>query len=107
MARGGVLDVPGHESRHPEAWRAMREHLEPEFRGPPGQGWPDAPGKPANGRRRRDCRTFCGYSRVGEVRTPLPGAVAWSRAERCQAQYNPELLFRSGSGPRGGADATF
>lgn len=38
VARGGLLDVPGHEPRHPRPWRAQRVHLQPQLRGPPGQG---------------------------------------------------------------------
>src|SRR5215469_16669092 len=66
-----MLDVPGHESRHPQARRAMREHLQPEFRRSPGQGRPDPPGQPASGRRGCDCRTFRGYSRVALVERPM------------------------------------
>ena len=38
MARGRLLDVPGHEPGHPPARRALRFDLEPKLRGPPGQG---------------------------------------------------------------------
>ena len=36
LARGRLLDVPGHEPRHPAAGRALRLHLQPQLRGPPG-----------------------------------------------------------------------
>ena len=40
---GGLLDVPRHEPGHPRAGRALRLDVEPELRGPPGRGRPDAP----------------------------------------------------------------
>ena len=36
LARRRLLDVPGHEPRHPPARRALRLDLEPQLRGPPG-----------------------------------------------------------------------
>ena len=36
VAQPGVLDVPRHEPRHPATRRAMREHEQPQLRGPPG-----------------------------------------------------------------------
>ena len=50
MARGGLLDVPGDEPRHPRRGRALRLDLEPQLRGPPGQGRPHPSGQPADGR---------------------------------------------------------
>ena len=38
VARGGLLDVPGHERRHPPAGRTLRVDLQPQLRRPPGQG---------------------------------------------------------------------
>ena len=38
VARAGLLDVPRHECRQLAARRALRLHLEPQFRGPPGPG---------------------------------------------------------------------
>jgi len=38
VARVGMQHVPRHESRHPEAGRAMCEHLESQLRGPSGKG---------------------------------------------------------------------
>src|SRR3954453_10163368 len=52
MARGRLLDVPGDEPRHPQRRRALRLDLEPQFRGPPGQGRPDPSGQPEDGRGR-------------------------------------------------------
>ena len=37
VARGGLLDVPRHEPRHPRRRRALRLDLEPQLRGPPGR----------------------------------------------------------------------
>ena len=53
LARRGLLHVPGHESRHPPARRALRLDLQPQLRGPAGQGRAYAPGQPGDGRRRR------------------------------------------------------
>ena len=44
VARGRLLDVPGHEPGHARAGRALRLHLQPQLRGPPGQGRPHPPG---------------------------------------------------------------
>ena len=44
VARGGLLDVPGHEPRPAHAGRAQRLHLQPQLRGPAGQGRPHPPG---------------------------------------------------------------
>jgi 3-isopropylmalate/(R)-2-methylmalate dehydratase large subunit len=38
LARAGLLDVPGHEPRPARTRRALRLDLEPQLRGPPGQG---------------------------------------------------------------------
>ena len=43
LAHGRLLDVPGHEPRHPPARRALRLDLEPQLRGPPGPRRPHAP----------------------------------------------------------------
>ena len=53
LARGRMLNVPRHEPRHPAAGGALRVDLQPQLRGPPGQGRPHPPGKPGYGRRRR------------------------------------------------------
>ena len=58
VARRRVLDVPGHEPRHPEPGRAQRLDLQPELRGTTGQGRTHAPGQPGRGRRHRDRRTL-------------------------------------------------
>ncbi len=49
VARGGLLDVPGDEPRHPQSRRALRIDLEPELRGPPGGGRAHPPGQPEDG----------------------------------------------------------
>ena len=64
VARVGMLDVPGHESRHPAAGRALRLDQQPEFRRPAGPRRAHAPGQPDDGGRGRDCRAFHGYSEV-------------------------------------------
>ena len=42
-----LLDVPGHEPGHAGARRALRLDLQPQLRGPPGQGRAHPPGSPA------------------------------------------------------------
>ena len=44
VARRGLLDVPGHEPRPARARGAQRVDLQPQLRGPPGQGRPHPPG---------------------------------------------------------------
>src|SRR5665809_14836 len=46
-----MLDVPGHEPRHPRGGRALRLDLEPQLRGPSGQGRPHPPRQPPDGGR--------------------------------------------------------
>ena len=54
VALGRLLDVPGHEPGPAGAGRAQRVDVEPQLRGPPGQGRPHPPGLPAGrGRHRR------------------------------------------------------
>ena len=53
MARGRLLDVPGDEPGHARRGRALRLDLEPQLRGPPGQGRAHPPGQPEDGGRRR------------------------------------------------------
>ena len=50
---------------------ALREHQQPQFRRPPRQRRPHAPGQPRHGRRRRGGRAFCRYPRVGVSRWPM------------------------------------
>ncbi|MCO5595381.1 hypothetical protein L7F22_049423 [Adiantum nelumboides] len=56
VALRGLLDVPGHEPRPARARRALRVHLEPQLRGPAGQGRPHPPGVAAGRRRDRRAR---------------------------------------------------
>jgi 3-isopropylmalate/(R)-2-methylmalate dehydratase large subunit len=56
LARGRLLDVHRHERRSAHAGPVRGEHVEPELRGPPGQGRPDVPGVAAHGRGVRGCR---------------------------------------------------
>ena len=51
--RRRLLDVPGHEPRHAGAGRAQRLHLQPQLRGPAGQGRPHPPGLARCRRRHR------------------------------------------------------
>ncbi len=53
VALGGLLDVPGHEPGPARAGRAQRVDVQPQLRGPPGQGRPHPPGVPAGRRRHR------------------------------------------------------
>src|SRR5215469_1715530 len=41
MARSGLLHVSGHECRQAEGRRALRLHLQPQFRRPSGPRWAD------------------------------------------------------------------
>ncbi len=84
VAAGGLLDVPRDEPGHPRPRRALREHVEPELRGPPGRRRPDAPrlaGDGRGGRARRPLRRRAGARMsaavlVGPVRCP------WTCLER-------------------------
>src|SRR6478672_3129178 len=58
MARGGMLDVPGDEPRHPRRRRALRLDLEPQLRGAAGEGWAYPPGQSKDGCRGCDRGTF-------------------------------------------------
>ncbi len=65
VALGGLLDVPGHERRHPRAARAQRVDQQPELRGPPGPGRAHAPGLARDGRGDRGRRPVRGARRSG------------------------------------------
>ena len=49
MARAVLLDVPRHEPRQADAGPALRQHVQPQFRGPPGAGRTDASAVAGNG----------------------------------------------------------
>ena len=53
VARRGLLDVPRHEPRPAHARRAQRVDVQPQLRGPPGQGRSHPPGVGAGRRRHR------------------------------------------------------
>ena len=53
LADRRLLDVPGHEPRHPEPGRALRLDLEPQLRGPPGARRAHPPRLTRDGRRGR------------------------------------------------------
>src|SRR4051812_31133739 len=50
MARSGLLHVPGDECRQTEGRRALRVHLQPQLRRPPGPRWAHASGVAGDGR---------------------------------------------------------
>jgi len=57
VARGGLLDVPGHESGHPAADVCSSDLIQQELRRTPGQGRQDSPGEPRDGSGGRGHRT--------------------------------------------------
>jgi len=61
MARTGLFDVPGNECGSPRTGRALRVHLQPQFRGPPGSRRTHPPGQSGNGCCRRRRRPLCRY----------------------------------------------
>ena len=65
LAKRRLLDVPRDEPRHPQPGRALRLDLEPQLRGPPGQGRPHPPGEPEDGRRGGDRGPFRRHPGVG------------------------------------------
>src|ERR1017187_2146434 len=60
MARIGMLDVPGHESRHFATGRALRFDQQPQFRRTAGAWRTDAFSQSHDGGGRGDCGTFHG-----------------------------------------------
>ena len=58
VARAGLLHVSGHECRPAGAGRALRLHLQSQFRRPSGPRWPYPPGESGHGRCRRHRRSF-------------------------------------------------
>src|ERR1700686_1645244 len=63
--------VSGDEPGHPEARRAMREHLEPKLRGAPGQRRTHASGEPRDGGGGSGDRTLRGRARVASALAAL------------------------------------
>ena len=49
VARGRLLDVPGHEPGQADRGPALRQHLQPQFRGPAGTGRAHPPALPRHG----------------------------------------------------------
>ncbi len=56
VAGAVLLDVPGHEPGQADAGPALRQHVEPQLRGPAGSERPHAPAVSGDGRRRRGDR---------------------------------------------------
>ena len=56
VARGRLLDVHRDERRPAVARPVRGQHVQPQLRGPPGQGRPHVPRQPADGGRQRDHR---------------------------------------------------
>ena len=78
VARGRLLDVHRDERRPAEPRPVRGEHLEPQLRGPPGQGRPDVPRQPADrgrlGDRGRSSRTR-GRCRASSTWSPSAGGT--------------------------------
>ena len=77
---------------------ALRQHVEPQFRGAPGSGWPDAPGVAGDGRRGRGDRAAGGCEAIGVMQ-----AVACRLTASCRARpaihvlaFAPACRQRSG-----------
>ena len=100
MARAGLLDVPGDESRQAEAGGALRLDLEPQFRGPPGFQGPHPPGLAGHGGGRGDRRAFRRHQGVAVSRPFAPSST--SRHSRRNSLSSWE---QTGSASRGAAFA--
>ena len=68
LARAGLLHVPGHESRHSFAGRALRIDQQPQLRRPPGTRRTHAPGFAGDGRGSRHCRALRRHSQLADSR---------------------------------------
>ncbi len=97
LALGGLLDVPGHEPRHRRARRARGVDLEPQLRGPPGQGREVAPGQPEDGRSRRGGGALRGHQGV-ELMEPVKviegGVSVLDRADVDTDQIIPKQFLK-------------
>ena len=76
VARAGLLHVPCHEPRQARARRALRFHIQPEFRGPPRLQGPHPPRLSRHGRSRCHRRPFRGCERLDVARVGLVPHVA-------------------------------
>ncbi len=72
VARPVLLDVPRDEPGQAEAWPALRQHVEPQFRGAAGAGRADAPGVAGDGGGRGGDRAAGGCEAVGVTEVALP-----------------------------------
>ena len=83
VARIRMQHVPGDEPGHPEAGRALCEHLEPQLRGTPGQGRTHASGEPRDGGGGGGNRTFRRRARVaGALARQASARKSGKRARR-------------------------
>ncbi len=78
MARSRLLHVPGHEPGQADGRAALCQHVQPQFRRPPGAGRPHPSALPRHGRRRRRGGTAgrCSGVRVMQAFTTLTGVAA-------------------------------
>ena len=69
VARSVLLDVPGHEPGQADARPALRQHVEPQLRGPAGPGRPHPPAVARDGRRRGGHRPAGRRAAIGVATT--------------------------------------
>ena len=84
LARRRLLDVPGHEPRHPAAGRALRLDLEPQLRGPPGPRRPHPPRLARRWPPPRRSRAASSTSATGADRPWTPSPVIDGRRQRAR-----------------------
>ena len=97
LALGRLLDVPGDEPGHPQPRRALRLDLEPQLRGPPGQGRAHAPRLARRWPPRRRSRAGSSTSGIGAERwNPWRSSRARSRCSTAPTS-TPTRSSRSSS----------
>src|SRR5436190_7200160 len=97
MAGRRLLDVPRDEPGHPPARRALRLHVEPQLRGPPGRRRADAPDEPGDGGGRRGHgppRRRAGARRMRAVRVVSGPVAALDRASVDTDQIIPKQFLK-------------
>ena len=82
LARAGLLHVPGHERRQAPAGRALRLHLEPQLRRPPGPRRAHPPDEPGHGRGGGGHRAHRGCQGAGGLERRSAEALG-TRLRRC------------------------